>query len=393
MNGNPKAQFFRQPRYYSKFSCIGGSCPMSCCLIWRVDWTRTEVEKLKNAECSEQLRTLIDNSFLQYKDDAERFVINMDDKKRCPFLTEDNFCSIQRELGAEYLSRTCTIYPRNSQLSGNAVLNYCNLSCYRIMDMLCSESDCMVLENFIPKSKKMGKANIYRALDIMNHPELKYRHQLFEFFYEIISDDSHSVEVSLTLGALAAQSISKLISRGAYDKIPEGISALKKQLKNPEQIKKLEEIKPNYAVKFGFLNELNKLVIMSNLIDVLSENGVIIVDKYNEGMKRFSADFAESPFVLRNIALNLLLECKMPFRDISYNLFENYCYYASAFAAIKLVAASSYIASDQQPKGFKASSAYISRKFAHDDFNVNHILEVFKKLNCMSPAYIALIVN
>lgn len=393
MNGNPKAQFFRQPRYYSKFSCIGGSCPMSCCLIWRVDWTRTEVEKLKNAECSEQLRTLIDNSFLQYKDDAERFVINMDDKKRCPFLTEDNFCSIQRELGAEYLSRTCTIYPRNSQLSGNAVLNYCNLSCYRIMDMLCSESDCMVLENFIPKSKKMGKANIYRALDIMNHPELKYRHQLFEFFYEIISDDSHSVEVSVTLGALAAQSISKLISRGAYDKIPEGISALKKQLKNPEQIKKLEEIKPNYAVKFGFLNELNKLVIMSNLIDVLSENGVIIVDKYNEGMKRFSADFAESPFVLRNIALNLLLECKMPFRDISCNFFENYCYYASAFAAIKLVAASSYIASDQQPIGFKASSAYISRKFAHDDFNVKHILEVFKKLNCMSPAYIALIVN
>lgn len=363
---------------------------MSCCLIWRVDWTRDEVEKLKNAECSEHLRELINSSF---KENGEKYMIQMDDKKRCPFLTEDNFCSIQRELGEEYLSHTCTVYPRNSRLSGNTILSYCNLSCYHIMDMLCNDKDCMILENYRPAVKKSGRATIDNEVDILNHPELKYRHQLFEYFYEIISDDSYSVETAVTLGALSAQSISKLINKGAYDKIPDSLSALKKQLKNPEQLKKLEEIKPNYAVKFGFLNELNKVVIKSNVIDMISENGGISINKYHSGMESFCSDFSERPFALRNIALNLLLECKMPFRDKNYSFFENYCYYAAAFAAIKLVAAAIYASGSNQEKGFKISSAYISRYFAHDDAKVKQVLDVFNKLNCMSPAYIALIVN
>ena len=363
---------------------------MSCCLIWRVDWTRDEVEKLKNTECSEHLRELINSSF---KENGEKYMIQMDEKRRCPFLTEDNFCSIQRELGAEYLSHVCTVYPRNSRLNGNNILNYCNLSCYHIMDTLCNDKNCMILENYRFTAKKSGRATIDNEIDTLNHPELKYRQQLFEFFYEIISDESHSVETSITLGALAAQSISKLIGKGAYDKIPDSISALKKQLNNPEQLKKLEDIKPNYAVKFGFLNELNKIIIKSNIIDMISENGAISIDKYNSGMEKFRSDFAERPFALRNIALNLLLECKMPFRDKNCGFFENYCYYAAAFAAIKLVAAAIYTSINNPERGFKSSSAYISRYFAHDDFKVKQILDVFKELNCMSPAYIALIIN
>lgn len=389
---NISAQFYRQPRYYSNFSCIGGSCPMSCCLIWRVDWKKDEVEKLKNSDCSDKLRTLIDNSFMQLEDNSGNFVINMDDKKRCPFLTEDNFCLIQRELGAEYLSHTCTIYPRNSRLSGNTVLNYCNLSCFRIMDTLCNESDCMILENYIPKSKKIDKVYMDKNVDIINYPELKYRHQLFEFFYEIISDDSHSVEASVILGALAAQSISKLIENGAYDKIPESISILKKQLKNPEQIKKLENITPNYAIKLGFASEISRLVFRSDMIKLISEeDGGISAAKYNEGMRKFQEDFADRPFALRNIALNLLLECKMPFRDKQYSFFENYCYFAAAFAAIKFVAASFYVSKGEYE--FKVSSAYISRAFAHNNFNVKKIIDIYKRFNCTSPAYIAIIVS
>lgn len=394
---------------------------MSCCLIWRVDWTRDEVEKLKNAECSDSLRELIDSSFKEYND---KYVIQMDEKKRCPFLTEDNFCSIQRELGEEYLSRTCTVYPRNARLSGNTILNYCNLSCYRIMDMLCTDKDCMILENYRPAIKKSEKVNMDKDVDIINHPELKYRHQLLEFFYEIISDSSYSLETAIVLGALAAQSLDKCIRSGKANSIPEVISKLSRQLKDPVQIKKLEEIKPNYSVKLGFAKELNEIVLKTNMIDSICEDGVLSADKYNEGMRKFYDYFADRPFAVRNIALNLLLELKMPFRSIEYGIFENYCYYAAAIAALKLTAAAVFIKSSESKstvnpvvsgKGtaaemvknikvvvrtktnseldFKASSAYISRYFAHDDFKVKQILDIFKKLNCMSPAYIALIVN
>ncbi|MCH5348648.1 MAG: flagellin lysine-N-methylase, partial [Oscillospiraceae bacterium] len=199
-------QFYRQPKYYNKFSCIGGSCPMTCCSVWRVKWLEKEVEKLKNAECSDTLKGLIESSFI--KDDNGYIIIKMNNEFRCPFLTEDNFCRIQKELGVEYMSRICMIYPRLSTLCGNTIVNYCNLSCYHVMDMLCNESDCMELENY-EMDKKGDISGVYfdPKIDLINHPELKFRQQLFEFFYEILSDDSHSIETSVILGALAAQKL------------------------------------------------------------------------------------------------------------------------------------------------------------------------------------------
>lgn len=411
------AQFFRQPRYYNDFACIGGSCPTSCCFQWRVDWTKEEVEKLKNADCSEHLRELIDSSFAE---NDEKYKIVMDEKNRCPFLTEDNFCSIQRELGAEYLSYVCRTYPRKRKFSGNAILNYCHTSCYPIMDTLCRDSECMILENFRPKAKKSFQADMDSEGNILNHPELKYRRELFELFYEVISDNSYSVETAVTLGAVAAQSISRLVENGAYDKIPDNISALKKQLKNPAQIKKLEELKPNYAIKLGFAKKFNDIILKSNMINFISENNALIADKYDEGMSRFNAAFAERPFALRNIALNLLLELEIPFWNKDYSIFENYCYYAAAIAMVKLTAAvvfnsqtavtpmvtgsgkaseavknlkiSFKVVTDPEHE-FKTRIAYIDRFLAHDNNKIQAILDMYKELNCMSPAYIALIVK
>ena len=424
MSGNKiKAQFYRQPRYYNSFSCIGGSCPMSCCLMWRVDWTSDEVEKLKNADCSEELRTLIDNSFAPSDSDGKKLVIKMDEKKRCPFLTNDNFCSIQRELGAEYLSHTCTVYPRTATLSGNVILNSCNLSCYRIMDILCNDSECMILENYRHTAQNSKIVAIDSDVDIMNHPQLKYRNQIFELFYDIISDKSYSIETAVVLGALAAQNLDKNIALGKINSIPEIISGLSKQIKDPIQIKKLEELKPNYSIKLGFAKKLNEIVLKTNMIDNICENGVLSAEKFDDGIRKFNYNFANRSFALRNIALNLLLELKIPFRNKDYSIFENYCYYAAAVASVKLTAAAVFVKDNIQETmavaqtypsaksasgiklsvkiktkkdselDFKASSAYISRFFAHNDSNVKLILDMYKELNCMSPAYIALILK
>ena len=425
MSGNKfNPSFFRQPRYYNDFQCIGGSCPVSCCVMWDVDWTEPEIEKLKNAECSEQLRNLADNSFRPIEDKPGIFRVIMDSKKRCTFLTNDNFCLIQRELGEEYLSNACMIYPRNSFLSENTVANYCYLSCYKILDTLCNDKDCMILENYNHVSKKTEKVSFDSKADILIRPELKYRNQLLEFFYEIISDESRSLETSVTLGAVAAQDLAKSVSSGGADLIPERIAFLKKMLKDPKQTEKLENLKPNYAVKLGFVKKLDDIVLKTNMIKLISENGALIAEKYDEGMRKFNAAFAERPFALRNIALNLLLELNMPFRSRDYSIFENYCYYAAAIAAVKLTAAAIFIknkdsqaavtpvvtgsgkvaeavrdikisfkvATDSEHK-FKTSLACVDCLFAHNNDNVQTIIDMYNELNCMSPAYIALILK
>ena len=395
-NKNISIMYCKQPRYYSRFACMGGSCPVSCCLSWRVVWSKEEVDKLKNAECSDKLRADVESSFVPFEKNSEKFSIKMVDNGRCPFLTEDNFCSIQRELGAEYLSYTCSIYPRHSSFIGDDVYRFCNLSCFRVMDSLCNDSECMILDNY-HSAEKTSRVRVERLKqEILDKPGVKYRQQIFEFFYDIISDDSHSVETSLVFGALVAQSLSKLVSNGESNKIPSSIDAFRAQIKDPNQIKNIENIKPNYEVKFKFLNELNKQITDSNIIDLISEDGLVVLDKYNEGMKRFSEDFADRPFALRNIALNLLLELKMPFISYDYNLFENYCYYVAAFAIMKLIAYSIYAAERKNPEfGFKISSVYADRFFSHnlDSKEFGTILDIYKKFNFLSPAYLALIVK
>ncbi len=393
-NESIHARFLRQPAYYKDFSCIGGDCPVSCCLVWRVDWTDDEVEKLKNAKCSDHLKELIDSSFTK-PENSKKYAVKMDENNRCPFLTEDNFCSIQRELGEEYLSYTCRVYPRRSVFSGGVIYRCCNLSCYHVVDTLCKDKDCMKLENVLPNSSQRIKERAYRdkEIDLINYPELKYRSNLFEFFYGILYDESRSIEASVILGALAAQKISEFIGKGKADMIPDIIKALESQVGNKEQLASIENIRPNYKHKLPFLFELNKLIIKSNLFDNVLEDGKFYLPKYIEGENLFKKYIEENPFILRNIALNLWIEIKMPYRNDSMSLFENYGNYVAAIAAAKMIGACIFASGKDPVIGFKSALAYVSRSFSHNENNVKIIDALVKKYNGVSPAYLAVLIK
>ena len=382
---NIKAQFFKQPRYYNSFSCMGGSCPMSCCLIWNVNWTNDEIKKLKNTECSEHLGELINSSF---EENGKDYIIKMDDKKRCPFLTEDNFCSIQRELGAEYLSNTCTVYPRQALLSGNTVLNYCNLSCYKVIDTLCNDSECMKLDKYNFSKYKVDRVTIDNQIDIINHPELKYRQQLFELFYDLISDESYSVETSVILGSLAAEKITEFINKKQYDQIPDVINSIKPQLN--DFAKTVENLQPNYEYKLRFAVTLYAVLIKStDIFKDIAVDGGVDLSKYLEGERRFNEAFLDRPFALRNIALNLLLECRMPFRDKNLSLFDNYCYFVAALAVMKIVAPALYMGEKDHELAFKSTLSYLGRFFTHSEASIKDIIALLKEYNCTDHSHIA----
>ena len=85
----------------------------------------------------------------------------------------------------------------------------------------------------------------------------------------------------------------------------------------------------------------------------------------------------------------------MPFRDKKSSLFDNYCYFAAAVAAIKFAAACVYADNDapNPDRGFKVLSAFVSRQFAHNNANVELVIKLLKIFHCTSPAYLALIVK
>ena len=387
---------YRQPKFFRSFKCLGGECPNTCCANWRIDWTKEEVEKLKSAECSPETRKLIEESFAPLPDNENTMPIQYKNAsiRNCPFLTEDKMCRIQRELGEEYLSYTCNFYPRTYFLSDHIVTRTCSASCFQVMRTLCSQPDSMDMVNAPITSSIKFKSTVSDSSEIKKkHPELKYRNELFDFFYNIISNKKRSLETSLVLGALAAQKLTEYINLGESDRIPEVIKSLHPQL-NAQTVPSFEKVKPNYGLSLGLTSELIDVFSGINVLDCLKEDGKLSVQKYEQGRAIFSSFCDKNPHVLRNLALNFLFEGAVPFMDTERSVFENYCYFASTIAAVKVIGdAISYQNNSVQGYFFLMVTYFVRGMYHSIKTTSPKIYDILKKNDISTPAKIALILK
>lgn len=410
--------YYRQPRYFGDFHCIGGSCTNTCCANWRIDWKKEEIDKVINAPgCSEELKALMESSFLQVKDN----LYAVDPRHPyCPMLTEDMYCRIQRELGAEYLSYTCTIYPRRYIIASDACYRVCNMSCPSVVNEMLNDEKSMDLVNVPVREKVQIKGVLQNTPKLLKkHPELKYRGELMEFFYEIISDKKNSIETSLILGALAAQALTKLVENEDYNAIPDAIKEIRSQLHNAAQLKKIDEIKPNYSIKLRAAVEISRAISTKISIPafLIKSDGTLNIEMYLQGELRLLKTFADRQFFLRNIALNLLLEFALPFKLPDRTIFENYSAFVTAFALFKLNVISAAELAELEPKPHIVSSnssinatvvtnvgasaekyvnksaALINRNVSHNDNNIIKMIDELKERKFTSPAYLALLIK
>lgn len=107
--------------WVKQFSCIGGSCPLTCCRGWKINLTEREIEIYKN------LRHPFRKEILQTVD-AENLCMKTPND-RCGLLTEDGWCSLVRECGEEYLSGTCKVFPRGCHAFGDIEEVYVEILC------------------------------------------------------------------------------------------------------------------------------------------------------------------------------------------------------------------------------------------------------------------------
>lgn len=393
--------YYRQPRYFKDFRCVGGECLDNCCFGWRIDWKKDEIERLKSAEMSAELRELVDNAFTEKGAAEGQLRIKLDDHASCPFQTEDKLCRIQRELGAEYLSAVCTTYPRNENLTRDAIFRHCCTSCPVIIDALLNNENASDLVN-VNIEGRSDKIDIR-----FDETEQRYKRELLDFYYELISDKRISVETALTLGALAAQKLTEIVARGEHERIPEALKAFRRQFHNAEQLKVIESIKPNYHLKLAFLAELIEKVIENGATVLLrDETGTLNVDLYNLGEQRLREMLGNRVHFLRNLALNLLLEFAVPFKFKDKTIFENYSLYVAAFGCLKLNLIA--VCSTDRAINFKTyeqtfryvgddkligMSAIFCRGVCQADDKAEAIIKRLSENKFTSPAYLALLVK
>lgn len=401
--------YYRQPRYYNEFQCIGGTCIDNCCYGWRIDWTKEEVEKVKNApNISSELKAIVETGFEPNNKFEGKYMIKFKEDGKCPFQTEEGLCHIQKELGVEYLSHTCTVYPRRQLDIPTCTYRFLSMSCREVIRRLLFEENACDLMS-VRGSKEFERHDCSFTKGVLKkRPEMKYYKDTFEFYYELISDKKLSIETAIIFGALAAQKLTEIAEKKESDRIPEALKAFRKQFHNPEQIKKIENIKPNYHLKLGFMAELMEKVIRGGVTPLLHDKtGSLNIDLYNNGEESLREALKGREFFLRNLALNLLFEFNVPFCFEDHNIFENYSMFVAAFGLLKLnlIAA---CCSGQHNIAYSADrrkfvyegddkligiTAIVCRGICQSKDKEEVILAMLNAFNFTSPAYLALLVK
>lgn len=377
--------YLKIPKFYEDFHCIGGECPYTCCQGWYIDWKTDEIEKILNSDCSEELKEKIKVSF--YEREKDIFAVRFAENRNCPLLTEEGLCGIQKEIGHEYLSYTCSVYPRFLKLLGNFVIGTCTATCYEVTDILCRRKDSM--DMVIRHSEGSIKCGVFNENAFEEKPYLKYLNDIFDFLYGILHSDKHSIETSIVMGALAAKKISELIESGQTDNIPTVLKKLKPQTESREQLASIEKIKPNPIFGIGVVNEIQKMLYGRDIMEKMYTDGKPDVSKFTEGTKKFEAAFAENSFAVKNLILNIFVECFSQKYSLKHTLYENYLYFAFSAAAIRLSRGIIGYYSNNIQRDYRLYICRYMRKIDSNYDSVDKTIDYLKEHKWTSPAYIA----
>lgn len=403
------ALHYKQPKYYNKFKCIGGKCTVSCCERWSIDWYGHEIKKVKDANPSDELKELLEKSFKEKldtfnfsdlrTDEEKRYSIILKENGNCPFHNEEGLCMIQKELGEEYLSETCTIYPRKHFIHKENIIRSCYNSCPAVLDLLSEDINAVRLESQYTESdfhyRLSSDGDKLERLE--NYPVLNYRMELMEFYNKLITDRNVSLETAIVLGALASKRFTDAVESNKLDEIPVLIKEYEAKLKDKATIKAIDEIKPNPIVQFKFVNNLLVTFFEDRDIQInisnLHDGEKLVSENYTRGLENLNNTFKGREFFFKNIAANLLLNFNMPFYLKEGTILENYTYYALAVASMKLIGISVAEHELNIEEKYKNSVSILNRAFSHSPAAAKRIMESMKESGFTSAAHVALLIK
>lgn len=128
-----------QPDYYNNFKCIADKCSITCCQEWKIavdDATNRKWKKLSADKVSGKSDNL--SSYTCHKDCS--LVIKLDEKHRCPFLSNDKLCHLVMTYSDEVLSETCALFPREIHRFSSHEERTLMPCCPAVIDLWCKKS-------------------------------------------------------------------------------------------------------------------------------------------------------------------------------------------------------------------------------------------------------------
>ena len=343
------------PQYMHDFSCIGSACEDSCCAGWRVNIDENTYKKYKKSK-DKELKPLFTKNIIRNRSNpsSDNFAkIKMMGEGRCSFLTEENLCKVQLNLGEEFLSNTCTTYPRS--------INRINGVVEKSLTMSCPEAARLALLNpngiEFDETEELGNTHgfVAKELDtsnpnLMNKP-VKYFWELRIFTIQVLQDRTYSLNERLIFLGLFFRKVQEAVDHGKLYSIQDSIAHYAKMMESGGtksilsndpahlaiQMELCKELL-DYRVAHGIGSERYKKCLSETLqgIEYTNESNVEeVTEKYKEAFEEYYKPFmSEHEYILENYLVNYVFKNLFPFGNKT--MFEDYVMLILHYSMIKL---------------------------------------------------------
>lgn len=341
------------PTYVDKFRCIGGKCEDNCCIGWGIDVdkeTFKKYHKVKDEEMRRKFQKGVHNNPDCTNERLDYGRIKLNKQRRCPFLDENNFCSIQGTFGEDYLGSVCSQYPR--------VVNKIDDHYEMSIDMGCPEVARIILRStekigFFETKRSLGKYTMAGILDTRSEDfedtPIKYFKEIRDYSIKIIQNRNLSLSCRLyVLGDF----INKLDDESNID--VDNIDNIINNYDIERVAKSYKSEKMNCALQVSFLKNLlgtlkfadepgddnekfkvytAKLLKGLNIEDI--ENIADNAEKYVKVFEDYTEKYIETnSYIFENYLVNFMYNNLFPFSESDY-MFDGYIMLLMRYALIR----------------------------------------------------------
>lgn len=306
-----------------QFTCIGTDCEDTCCVGWNVAIDKATYKKYNKVRST--LKPSLDKHIKRNrssKTDEDYASIELDAQMACPMLNHDKLCSVQLELGEQYLSNVCTTYPRVSNIVNGVLEKSATMSCPEIVRLALLNPNGIEFNETIESSDVRNA--VKKRINTIDEQQIgvaklkKYFWELRIFTIQMLQLRQYKLSERLILLGMFYNKVQELIVSENCDDIPQLIAsytALAEQGGLSETFASIPDL------------PLFQMELLKQLIDTRVAKGVRS-ERYIDCFKAFlvGIDYTESATIqyISTRYQEAYAMCYAPLMDKHEYILENY---------------------------------------------------------------------
>lgn len=391
-----------KPSFYNKFQCKGGACIHSCCQGWNISMTKEEYRKWKKKGVlsREQWKDCIMLIPDEQRTEFNYAIFKLKEDKTCPLWGEDGLCQVQKNHGADVMTNTCMVYPRQFQRYFDHVECSMSLSCERVLELLLEEKDGILLEQSVETyPERFLCASWYKQQERRRYPHLRGYYDIQTLCMALLQAEDISMEGRLLLLGMALNHIDGLYKEQKGDLVPAYIQEYLDKVENSDVEAMLRELTPGNPLasynsvlttlmRMNAHNEPALVKIRAQILERIQPPKELAQEKgesleqwkaecYRKCMGEFEEWIKGKEYFLENVMVDYLFFSNIPYRDIEKSIWENYLYFVWIYMMLK-ISLCAYLHPDSTDQDMIYCCTVLFRTLAHNKKMFYQILEDFK---------------